>query len=226
MKIIQVTNEKRVEKKVYFSQCLGLGLVLVKGSIFLGGLGIQAHAATRPQPKSTYMDCQTSSKLIQRVVLKADRHRDVLKGMEVILVDQKGKSQTFQSKETLDGRHLDPRTLRTKHILIVGNSKGTIRENGLIQNGTSVSLFEDASDSEDLSCLSIENRVGQSQLRSPKKVLRRQIRNELRYQKFSGTLHHKDRLFELTCFSPMVPRELDCGLSVGDNEAEEAIGPL
>ncbi|MBL7670402.1 MAG: hypothetical protein JNM39_07935 [Bdellovibrionaceae bacterium] len=174
--------------------------------------------------KKTYMDCQSSTVLIPRVVLKAKRTRDLLTQFEVILVDENGKSSVFQSQDSLDWRFLDPQTLQNKNILIVGNSKETIRKNGMIEKGTAVSIFESMDSTEDMACLSVENRVGHNLgMPGAPPLKNRQLLNEARYQKFSGTLYHKDKLVPLTCFSPMLPRESTCGPSsdlsqVGDDE--------
>ncbi|MBK7962965.1 MAG: hypothetical protein IPK04_18295 [Bdellovibrionales bacterium] len=87
-----------------------------------------------------------------------------------------------------------------------------------------MSLFESMDSTEDMACLSVENRAGHNLgMPGAPPLKNRQLLNEARYQKFSGTLYHKDKLVPLTCFSPMLPRESTCGPSsdlsqVGDDE--------
>ncbi len=185
---------------------------------------ISARTLTSTDSKATYMDCQSSSELIPRVVLKANRKRDFLTQLEVILVSKTGKSSTFQAKESVDGQSLRQQGLDNKKLLIVGNSNQTILENGLPQNQTEISLFESIDPTDDLTCLSVEHRTGHRFEKPGLPVIKnRQLRNELRYQKFSGTLYHQDQVVRLTCFSPMIPRESSCGSSADSGPIRDEI---
>lgn len=209
---------------LFFSKEMKPALMAVAGIIgimltFIGSEGFAAIRKARTDPpsiqgrsiqKKTYMECQTTSKYFPRVVVKAERRRDVLSSFEVIVVNHKGKSSTFLSHDTLDGRYLDPTTLEKKHILIVGNSKDTMNSQGLIRNGTSVSIFETKDAAEDMSCFSAQHRSSRSTQGKINSQLSKALLNEIRYHKFSGVLHHKDTLIQLSCYSPMVPRSYSC----------------
>lgn len=177
--------------------------------------------AALPAEKKTYMDCQTSSQSFKRVVLKAQKKNDVLSQFEVILVDDEGKSHAYMASESLDSRYLDPQTMQSKNIQIVGRSKETIESSGVISNPTAVNLFQNESAIEDMACLSVQHRAGQQVLDGDplknKKLLR-----ELKYHKFSGTLFHKNQLIQLSCFSPMIPRESNCGLNTDTRTAGDS----
>lgn len=219
--LVNVTGR---DYQLFFSKDVKPALIAVAGLIgsLLLFIGSESSAAIRKvrtdspsvqggsMQKKTYMECQTTSKYYPRVVVKAERRRDVLSGFEVIVVNHKGKSSIFPSRDTLDGRYLDPATLEKKHILIVGNSKDTLNSQGLVRNGTSVSVFETKDAAEDMSCFSAQHRSSRSAQGKTNSQLSKALLNEIRYHKFSGVLHHKDTLIQLSCYSPMVPRSYSC----------------
>lgn len=196
------------------TQLLSLTILLT----FLTATHAEANPkAVKPASKKTYMDCQTSNSQFTRVVLKGQKKNDVLSDIEVILVNNQGKSLVYNSADTLDGRYLDPQTLSKKHIMVVAQSKDSLATKGMIENPTAVSLFqsEDAA-AEDMSCLAAEMKVNNSEASS------RKILNEMKYQKFSGTLHHKNKLLQLSCFSPMIPKSSPCSSTSDLKNADDS----
>lgn len=191
------------------------------GMALLFALSPSGADAKPLENKKTYMDCRTSSPIYKRVVLKAKKAEGQLKDIEVILVDKKGKSSIYSSHEVLDQRYIDPAALDKRHILIVGQNKTTQKAPGLFENAAAVSLFQAANESEDMSCLEVAHKAGITGQEIRVKVGNPSWLNELKYQKFSGTLHHKNKLVQLTCFSPMVPKEKNCFITDSEKSVSQ-----
>lgn len=196
-----------------------LGFSLVQAAL-IDRAPQSVKSSSAPIEKRTYMDCQSTGGEIKRVVLKANRKNDVLSQFEIILVDQEGKSHMFPSPETLDGRYLDPQTLKTKNIQLIGKSKESHEVDGAIVNPTAINLFPNESAVEDMACLSATHKADPSAL-DGQLIKNKKIVNEVKFHKYSGVLIHKNQLIQLSCFSPMVPRDSNCDLNTDSKTAGE-----
>lgn len=194
-------------------------IVLILPLGFYSSLSLGVVSSTAVE-KQVFMDCQTTNKLIKRVILKAQKKQDQLSRFEVVLVDSKGLSTSFNSADSLDVK--DPEAIGAKTILIIARPKEAKK---IFESATTVSLLQNEA-LEDMSCLSVQHKAGLKIAEEDAILKNQHLINEMKFHKFSGSLRHKNELVQLTCYSPMVPREGYCDVKTDAKNIDDGYGSL